>query len=81
MDIHYGKPINKEYLEINLPPYVQHDIDALIKGRQENVSYLDCLYMELYGSINAAYYDHEIDQEQYSYLRKKYLHLNDGEGM
>lgn len=75
-----GKPANKKYLEINLPPYVQHDIDALLEGQKQNVLHLDCLYMELYGSINSAYHDDEINYEQAAYLRKKYLNLDEGEG-
>lgn len=29
-----GKPLNKNYLEMNLPSYLQHDIDALIEGKK-----------------------------------------------
>lgn len=68
-----GKPINKTYLEISLPPYLEHDIKALIKGEKENCHYLDCLQDEVYGSINAAYYGNQITEEQADYLRKKYL--------
>ena len=41
----------KEYYEVNLPPYLQHDLDAMKEGKYP----YDCLWCELYGSINAAY--------------------------
>lgn len=76
-----GKPLNKNYLEMNLPSYLQHDIDALIEGKKKQVLYIDCLLDEVYSSINSAYYDGKITEEQVFYLRKKYLNLNPGEGI
>ncbi len=67
------KPTDRSYLEVNLPPYLQHDIDALKVGLKQDISYLDCLYDELYGSINSAEWDDEITHEQAAYLREKYL--------
>ena len=67
------KPTDRSYLEVNLPPYLQHDIDALKVGLKQDISYLDCLYDELYGSINSAEWDDEITHEQAMYLREKYL--------
>lgn len=67
------KPTDRGYLEVNLPAYLQHDIDALQRGLAEQPLYLDCLYDELYGSINAAEWDEEITHEQAAYLREKYL--------
>lgn len=43
------------------------------RGLQKHVSHLDCLWGELYGSINASQWDHSITEEQADYLRKKYL--------
>lgn len=43
----------KEYYEVNLPPYLQHDLDAMKEGKYP----YDCLWCELYGSINSAYVD------------------------
>lgn len=71
----YENISDKTYLELNLPKYIQHDIKALTDGLSKNVLYLDCLYDELYGSINSAMWDEEITQEQAAYLRKKYLGL------
>lgn len=67
------KPTDRSYLEVNLPPYLQHDIDALRQGLEQDVLYLDCLFDELYGSINSAEWDAEITHEQAAYLREKYL--------
>ena len=64
---------DKSYFEINLPEYLQHDLDALVKGYKERPLYLDCLYNEVQGSINLAWYGNEITEEQAIYLREKYL--------
>ena len=60
-------------MELTLPPYLINDIEALKEGEKTNSSVLDCLYDELYGSINAAYHGHVISKEQATYLRAKYL--------
>lgn len=74
IDIENGKTnMFVEHLENNLPPYLQHDINALIEGKKKQVLYLDCLFDEVYGSINSAYYDGCITKEQADYLRQKYL--------
>lgn len=62
-----------EIIEKTLPIYLQKDIEALKKGRLENSSLLDCLYSELYGSINSALYSYEKTDELAELLRKKYL--------
>ena len=64
-----------DLLELNLPRYLRNDIEALKKGEQEKSTLLDCLWGEVYGSINAAFYDNEISEEQADYLRAKYLGL------
>ena len=63
----------KDYLEVNLPPYLREDLDNLIEGRKTNHFALDGLYNEVQSSINVAFYDGRIDEEQANYLRKKYL--------
>jgi len=70
--------VSKSYediLEASLPNYLKKDIVALEEGRKSNSSVLDCLYCEVQGSINSAYYDNEITKEQAALLRKKYLFL------
>ena len=42
----------KEYYEVNLPPYLQHDLDAMKEGKYP----YDCLWGEFSnGSINSAF--------------------------
>ncbi len=60
--------------EYGLPEYLQHDLDAYKEGLQTKSSLLDCLWGELYGSINVAQInDGAITPEHADYLRKKYL--------
>lgn len=61
--------------EYGLPEYLQHDLDAYKRGLKEQSSLLDCLWGELYGSINMAEIsDKIITHEHADYLRKKYLY-------
>ena len=61
----------KEYYEINLPGYLQHDLDAMKEGKWP----YDCLWGELYGSINCAFIDVDITEDHAWYLREKYLDM------
>ena len=61
----------KEYYEINLPGYLQHDLDAMKEGKLP----YDCLWGELYGSINCAFIDGDITEDHAWYLREKYLDM------
>ena len=61
----------KEYYEINLPGYLQHDLDAMKEGKWT----YDCLWGELYGSINCAFIDGDITEDHAWYLREKYLDM------
>ena len=62
--------------EYGLPPYLQKDLDAYKEGLKNKSSLLDCLWGELYGSINAAEIDDgAITSEHAKYLRKKFLGL------
>ena len=40
--------------EHGLPEYLQHNLDAYKEGRTKGSTLLDCLWCELYGSINGA---------------------------
>ena len=62
--------MENEYMECNLPPYLQHDLDELKKDPDSDV-----WWCELYGSINSAEVDGEIPASQAWYLREKYLGL------
>lgn len=60
--------------ERGLPGYLQHDLDAYKKGLNEKSPILDCLWGELYGSINVAEISEGvITPEHADYLRQKYL--------
>ncbi len=60
--------------EYGLPGYLQHDLDAYKEGLRNQSSLLDCLWCELYGSINSAQMDDgAITPEHADYLRKKFL--------
>lgn len=60
--------------EYGLPAYLQHDLDAYKEGLKNKSPLLDCLWGELYGSINIAEInDGTITKEHADYLRKKYL--------
>ena len=61
--------------EYGLPDYLQHDLDAYKEGVRNHSSLLDCLWGELYGSINmAAISDGVITSEHADYLRQKFLY-------
>ncbi len=60
--------------EYGLPEYLQHDLDTYKEGVKKHSDLLDCLWGELYGSINAAEInDGAITPEHADYLRRKFL--------
>lgn len=61
--------------EFGLPEYLQHDLDAYKDGLKNHSNLMDCLWGELYGSINMAEIsDGIITPEHADYLRRKYLY-------
>ena len=67
--------IERSY-EKGLPEYLQKDLDAYKNGLRTKSSLLDCLWGELYGSINVAEINEgSISPEHASYLRRKFLGL------
>ena len=65
----------EQAFEYGLPDYLQHDLDAYKEGLKSHSSLLDCLWGELYGSINMAEIsDGIITSEHADYLRKKFLY-------
>lgn len=65
--------IERSY-ETGLPEYLQNDLDAYKEGLRTKSSLLDCLWGELYGSINTAEISEKsITPAHAAYLRKKYL--------
>lgn len=69
-----GKPEDKDYLEAGLSMQLTKAIHDYEQGEKDKVSYLDCLWGELYGSINADLWAGGITEEQAAYLRTKYLY-------
>ena len=68
-----GKPMDRSYLERDLPCSLQKALDEYLQGEKDHVSYMDCLWGELYGAINSNQWCGAITQEQADYLRAKYL--------
>ena len=59
--------------EYGLPGYLQHDLDAYKEGLKNGSTLIDCLWCELYGSINIAEInDGAITPEHADYLRQKF---------
>lgn len=69
-----GKSQDRSYLESNLSAHLQKAIGDYIQGEKDEVTYMDCLWGELYGSINADLWAGVISEEQANYLRAKYLY-------
>ena len=68
----------EEQYEHGLPDYLQHDLDAFKEGLANGSSLLDCLWGELYASINVAQIDDGfITAEHADYLRQKFLWGNE----
>ena len=74
MKIWYNTRQMTEMYERNLPEYLANDLAAWKKGVEEKSHLLDCLWGELYSSINIAEInDGFITHDQAQYLRDKYL--------
>ena len=71
--MHGGKPTDRTYLEKNLPASLDKALREYIQGEKDKVSYMDCLWGELYSAINSNQWSNAITQEQADYLRAKYL--------
>ncbi len=66
--------IQERSYEYGLPDYLQHDLDAYKEGVKNGSTLLDCLWGELYGSINMAEISEGvITPEHANYLRQKFL--------
>lgn len=76
-----GLPKSKEYLERDLPPYLQTSLESMIaswkvvdSGKKDY--HWDLYWCELNADINAAEVEQEISAEQAWYLRETYLRMN-----
>ena len=66
--------LREKSYEYGLPEYLQKDLDAFKEGLKNGSSLIDCLWGELYGSINMAEISEGvITPEHADYLRQKYL--------
>ena len=59
-----------EYNEENL----ENNLKNLKEGIKNKVSYLDCLIDELQGSVNSAWVDGDITEEQCDYFYRKNIY-------
>lgn len=66
---------DKQAYEQNLPNYLHNELDAYKEALVNGSDILDCLWCELYGSINMAEISQRIiTPEHANYLREKYLY-------
>lgn len=75
-----NKKYNENILEKCLPSYLERDLINLKEGIKNKVSYIDCLIDELQGSVNSAFVDGDITEEQCDYLYKKYIRMEKDNG-
>ena len=74
MEMLLENAMEEKSYEYGLPSYLQHDLDAFKEGLKTGSSLLDCLWSELYGSINIAEINEgAITPEHADYLRNKFL--------
>lgn len=66
-------PAETDAQEAGLPADLQKAIREYLEGERTHSKHLDCLWDELYGSINANQWGGEISPAQADYLRSKYL--------
>ena len=64
---------SENLLEKGLPKYLEEDLRRLKEGIKNKVKYVDCLINELQGSVNSAFVDGDISEEQCDYLYDKYI--------
>lgn len=65
--------------EVNLPSFLQEDIDRLKDRRTRNSSVYDCYLDETNSSINVCEVENLISKEQADYLRNKFLYRSEEE--
>ena len=65
---------DEEILEKCLPEYLENDLKNLKEGIKKKVKHLDCLINELQGSVNSAFVDGDITEEQCDYFYRKYIY-------
>ena len=73
-----GRPTDKTYLEMGLPPFLSEAVAQMSKALKKINAGEPCLdwdgdYCELQSSINVAEVENMISSEQAWFLREKYL--------
>lgn len=73
-----GLPLDKSYLEVELPWYLEHSLNVwkeYLKREEKGIKddLWDCYWCELNADINSAEVEQEITTEQAWHLRIKYL--------
>ena len=79
-----GKPLDKSYLECELPTFLQHSVDEMKEVWRNWDSGIklpdwDCRYSCLQSDINSAEVNSLITEEQAWHLREKYLRMKKDE--
>lgn len=67
--------MDKNLFEVGLPKYLDESVQR-VKNNDWSDTLYDCYLEDLWGSINSAFYDETITQEQADYLREKYYFSN-----
>ena len=80
IDLSTGLPIDKGYLECDLPKLLQESVDKMKEVWQaldngESYPLWDCFYCDLQSTINICVTSNLITCEQAWYLREKYLRI------
>lgn len=74
IEYEHVQQLRERSYEFGLPKYLQQDLDAFKEGLRTKSSLIDCLWSELYSSINIAEINEGvITQEHADYLRSKFL--------
>ena len=73
-----GKPLDKTYLELNLPPYLNESFEkwketSKLLDQGERPYLWDCYFCDFQADINSAETEQLITEEQADYLRHTYL--------
>ena len=79
-DENTGLPIDKSYLECDLPGYLKESIELMKiewekKCTDPKYLWWDDAYCELQSNINVAEVERDITTDQAWYLREKYLYI------
>ena len=57
--------------------YLENDIIALKEGIKNDVGYIDCLINEVQGSVNSAWVDGRITEEQCDHIYRRYIRMEE----